>query len=62
MVQPNPGGLCDAVFRSLSLVRPDEPVVIGLPDTNWFPSDAFKELPDDMLSFLLFPVDLRGIV
>ena len=57
VVQPNPGGLCDAVFRAAPLVRPDEPVIIGLPDTIWFPSDALKQLPDDTLSFLLFPVE-----
>jgi dTDP-glucose pyrophosphorylase len=57
VVQPNPGGLCDAVFRALPLVGSDEAVVIGLPDTIWFPSDALKELPDDVLSFLLFPVE-----
>lgn len=57
VVQPNPGGLCDAVFRALPLVRPDEPVVIGLPDTIWFPSNALQQLPEDALSFLLFPVE-----
>src|SRR5581483_12355845 len=36
---------------------PDEAVVIGLPDTIWFPSDALRQLPDDVLSFLLFPVE-----
>lgn len=56
MVQPNPGGLCDAVFRALPLIPPDEPVIVGLPDTVWFPDDALKHLPDDRLSFLLFPV------
>ena len=33
------------------------PVLIGLPDTVWFPEEAFGALPDDVLSFLLFPVD-----
>jgi dTDP-glucose pyrophosphorylase len=32
-------------------------VVIGLPDTIWFPEDGFCALPDDRLSFLVFPVD-----
>jgi NDP-sugar pyrophosphorylase family protein len=32
-------------------------VVIGLPDTIWFPEDGFSALPDDRLSFLVFPVD-----
>jgi dTDP-glucose pyrophosphorylase len=57
VVQPQPGGLCDAIFRATPLIHPDESVVIGLPDTIWFPSDALRALPDDRLSFLLFPVD-----
>lgn len=57
VVQPRPGGLCDAIFRALPLIAPDEEVVIGLPDTIWFPETALRELPDGKLSFLLFPVD-----
>lgn len=57
VVQPNPGGLCDAIFRALPLIAPDEPVLVGLPDTVWFPEDALALLPDDGLSFLLFPVE-----
>lgn len=57
VVQPNPGGLCDAVFRASPVVGQDEPVLIGLPDTIWFPDDGFRALPDNVLSFLLFPVD-----
>jgi dTDP-glucose pyrophosphorylase len=56
-VQPKPAGLCDAIFRALPLIDPAEPVVIGLPDTIWFPEDALAALPDDVLSFLLFPVE-----
>jgi glucose-1-phosphate thymidylyltransferase len=56
-VQPRPAGLCDAIFRALPLVGLDEPVVVGLPDTIWFPEDALRELPDGALSFLLFPVE-----
>ncbi len=56
-VQPRPAGLCDAVFRALPVISPAEPVVIGLPDTIWFPDDALRHLPDDTLSFLLFPVE-----
>jgi glucose-1-phosphate thymidylyltransferase len=56
-VQPQPAGLCDAIFRALPLVRPDEPAVVGLPDTVWFPEDALLALPDGELSFLLFPVE-----
>ncbi len=57
VVQPKPGGLCDAVFRALPLVRRDESVLIGLPDTIWSPENGFCDLPEDVLSFLLFPVD-----
>ncbi len=57
VVQGKAGGLCDAVFRALPLVREDESVLIGLPDTLWAPEDGFCELPEDVLSFLLFPVD-----
>jgi dTDP-glucose pyrophosphorylase len=56
-VQPRPAGLCDAIFRALPVVRSDEPVIVGLPDTIWFPEDGLQLLPDDRLSFLLFPVD-----
>jgi dTDP-glucose pyrophosphorylase len=57
VVQPSPSGLCDALFRALPLIQPDEPVLIGLPDTIWFPADALRALPNDLLSFLLFPVE-----
>ncbi len=57
VVQPVPGGLCDAVFRAAPLISPEEQVVIGLPDTIWSPDDAIRSLPDDKLSLLLFPVD-----
>lgn len=56
VVQPKPAGLCDAIFRALPFVPPSEPVLIGLPDTVWFPEDGFRTLPDAPLSFLLFPV------
>ena len=56
-VQAAPSGLCDAIFKALPLIGPDEQVLVGLPDTIWFPDDALRQLPDDELSFLLFPVD-----
>jgi dTDP-glucose pyrophosphorylase len=55
-VQPRPLGLCDAIFRALPVVDKAAPVLIGLPDTIWFPENALHHLPDDCLSFLLFPV------
>ena len=57
VVQPNAEGLCDAIFRSACVVGDTEPVLVGLPDTIWFPSDALGTLPDVSLSFLLFPVE-----
>jgi glucose-1-phosphate thymidylyltransferase len=56
-VQPQPAGLCDAVFRALPLIPPEEEVCIGLPDTIWFPKDALGRLPNGSLSLLLFPVE-----
>jgi glucose-1-phosphate thymidylyltransferase len=57
VVQPNPAGLCDAIFRAGPLIDPDEMVLVGLPDTIWFPEEGLCELGDEQLSFLLFPVD-----
>lgn len=57
VVQPRPAGLCDAIFRARPLIGQSEQVIVGLPDTIWFPEDGLCALPDDALSFLLFPVD-----
>jgi dTDP-glucose pyrophosphorylase len=57
VVQPQPAGLCDAIFRVAPLVAPDEQVLVGLPDTIWLPADGYLALPEDRLAFLLFPVD-----
>jgi glucose-1-phosphate thymidylyltransferase len=57
VVQPNAEGLCDAIFRASCVVGATEPVMVGLPDTIWFPEDALGALPDCPLSFLLFPVE-----
>jgi dTDP-glucose pyrophosphorylase len=57
VVQQNPCGLCDAIFRAAPLIHESESVLIGLPDTLWTPKDALRMLPEDILSFLLFPVD-----
>lgn len=56
-VQATPSGLCDAIFRALPFIDPGEPVLIGLPDTIWFPEDGLRLLPDDRFSFLLFPAE-----
>lgn len=57
VVQPRPDGLCDALFRALPLIGPDEEAVVGLPDTVWFPEHGLQALEGGGLSFLLFPVE-----
>jgi glucose-1-phosphate thymidylyltransferase len=57
VVQNRAAGLCDAIFRAHCVIASDEPVVVGLPDTIWFPKQALADLPDDQLSFLLFPIE-----
>ena len=56
VVQPQPAGLCDALFRAAPLISGDESVAVGLPDTIWFPDHALGDLANDRLSLLLFPV------
>ncbi len=57
VVQEDPAGLCDAIFRALPFIADEELVRVGLPDTIWFPVDAYQTLHTDRLSFLLFPVE-----
>jgi dTDP-glucose pyrophosphorylase len=57
VVQPEPAGLCDAIFRALPLVDDDDRVLVGLPDTVWFPADGLSKLGPEPLSFLCFPVE-----
>jgi len=57
VVQEQPVGLCDAIFRGIPLVHDAEDVLFGLPDTVWFPIDGLALLPSSELSFLLFPVE-----
>lgn len=56
VVQPRPAGLCDAIFSALPFMTEDESAIVGLPDTVWFPAHLLRDLPDDVLSFALFPV------
>ena len=56
LVQREPAGLCDALFQAAAFIGPDEPVIVGLPDTLWFPIDGLCALGSEELSFLLFPV------
>lgn len=57
VIQNEPAGLCDAIFRAAMLVPAGESVLVGLPDTIWFPENAYAGLPDDRLSFILFRVE-----
>jgi len=58
VVQQHPRGLCDALFRAEPFVRDDQTVLIGLPDTIWFPENAYtpaiKQNAD--VNLVLFPV------
>jgi dTDP-glucose pyrophosphorylase len=56
-IQPEPTGLCDAIFRGVPFAAPQESIAVGLPDTVWFPADALSALPEQQLAFLLFQVD-----
>ena len=44
-VQPQPNGLCDAIFRALPLIDDREPVLVGLPDTIWYPETRCANCP-----------------
>ncbi len=57
-VQKRPAGLCDALFRAEPFVRAEEQVLIGLPDTIWFPENAFLPALDERadVDLILFPV------
>jgi dTDP-glucose pyrophosphorylase len=59
VVQNEPRGLCDAIFKALPFIRDDEWACVGLPDTIWFPEDGFSHLRANGhdLVFLLFPVE-----
>src|ERR1051326_6212301 len=41
VVQQKPRGLCDALFRAESFAQQHDRVLIGLPDTIWFPENAY---------------------
>ncbi|HEY8550245.1 MAG TPA: sugar phosphate nucleotidyltransferase [Vicinamibacterales bacterium] len=57
VVQAHPAGLCDAIFRTAPFIGSEDSLLIGLPDTVWFPCDALRTLPRDHLALLLFPVE-----
>jgi dTDP-glucose pyrophosphorylase len=58
-VQQTPRGLCDALFRAEPFARQHDRVLIGLPDTIWFPENAYLPAltPDGAdCNLVLFPV------
>src|SRR5262249_44578792 len=40
VVQQQPLGLCDAIFHAAPFAQQHDQVLIGLPDTIWFPENA----------------------
>ena len=59
VVQQKPQGLCDALFRAEPFARHHDHVLIGLPDTIWFPENAYVpalETEECDCSLVLFPV------
>lgn len=42
VVQQHPAGLCDALFRAEPFAREHDQVLLGLPDTIWFPENAYR--------------------
>jgi glucose-1-phosphate thymidylyltransferase len=60
VVQRKPQGLCDALFRAEPFARRHEQVLIGLPDTIWFPENAYLpalDLAQADVNLVLFPVN-----
>ncbi len=57
-------GLCDALFRAEPFARHHDQVLIGLPDTIWFPENAYLPAlaPSEAdCNLVLFPVDEPSI-
>lgn len=60
VVQQTPRGLCDALFRAEAFARSHDQVLIGLPDTIWFPENAYRASldahADAEVNLVCFPV------
>ncbi len=60
VVQQEPRGLCDALFRAEPFARYQRQVLIGLPDTIWFPENAYRTALDNTdgasINLVCFPV------
>ncbi len=57
VLQSKPRGLCDAVFQAIAHARADEQILIGLPDTIWFPQNAYCLVPRETVHLITFPVE-----
>jgi dTDP-glucose pyrophosphorylase len=59
VVQRTPLGLCDALFRAAPFACCHQQVLIGLPDTIWFPENAYLpalNFDGTDVNLVLFPV------
>jgi dTDP-glucose pyrophosphorylase len=59
VIQQQPQGLCDALFRASAFALQHDHVLIGLPDTIWFPENAYRQPLHDRkadVNLVLFPV------
>ena len=60
VVQRNPRGLCDALFRAEPFARSHDHVLVGLPDTIWFPENAYRTAIEKQrgahVNLICFPV------
>lgn len=59
VVQQKPAGLCDALFRAEPFARHHDIVLVGLPDTIWFPENAYLPATEETraeVNLVLFPV------
>jgi len=60
VVQRRPAGLCDALFHAEPFSERHDRVLIGLPDTVWFPENAYYPAinsPTCDVNLVLFPVE-----
>lgn len=60
VVQRQPLGLCDALFRAAPFADAHDQVLIGLPDTIWFPENAYRPALEQAITevnLILFPVN-----
>ena len=64
VVQRRPRGLCDALFRAAPFVANEETVLIGLPDTIWFPENAYAPAlaeTEAAVNLVLFPTETPSV-